>query len=111
MRHRLLLVPAMILLGAAAAPQGDCSVHLGDPGELLPAPRDLAGRPSLPTGLAGQGFAALPTTEVASGCRSPLPSAASPSSLRSDSADVLHGLPAPDFTRPLGDPKRAPLIQ
>ena len=111
MHLKLLLIPSLILLGGAAAPQGDCSARLGEPGQNLPTPIDLAGRPAAPTGLAGQGFATLPTTDVAAGCRSPLPSTASPSSLRSDSADVLHGLPTPEILQPINEPRRAPLIQ
>jgi hypothetical protein len=100
----------LIFLGAAAAPQGDCGAGLGGGGPALPAPVDLSGRPSAPSGLSGQVYAALPAPEVAAGCRSPLPSTAQPSSLHSDSADVLHGLPSPEILLPINEPKRAPLI-
>jgi hypothetical protein len=62
---------------------------------------DLAGRPSMPAGLTGQVFAALPTPEVAGGWRSPLPSTSwSNATLHSDTADILHGLPMPEILPP-----------
>jgi hypothetical protein len=99
---------ALLLLGAAAAPPGDCLPN-GDSGQMLPMPLDLAGRPSASVGLTGQTFAAMPGLE--GGCRGAVPSSLQSTTLRSESADVLHGLPAPDILRRMDEPKRAPIFQ
>jgi hypothetical protein len=109
MNVRIIALIPLIFLGAAAAPQGDCGLGLGG-APALPAPVDLSGRPSAPTGLSGQVYAALPTQDVTPGCRSPLPSASQASGLRSDSADVLHGLETPEILQPINEPRRAPII-
>jgi hypothetical protein len=95
----------LILLGAAAAPQSDCSVPAGGSDGMLPTPLDLAGRPAVSPGLTGQNFATLPVPDIQTGCRSPLPSASQASTLRSDSGDILHSLPAPELLSPLGPPR------
>jgi len=105
MRLKALVFLPLIMLGAAAAPQSDCSAPAGASGGTLPSPIDLAGRPAASQGLTGQMFAALPVPEVPAGCLSPLPSASQASTLRSDSADVLHSLPAPEMVSPLLLPK------
>jgi hypothetical protein len=106
----LLLLPVSLFLAAAAAPPGDC-VPDASAGQTAPIPLDLAGRPSVPTGLAGHTFATLPNSEAGNGCRSPLPSVTQSTTLRSESGDILHGLPAPDILRPIDEPKRAPDFQ
>jgi len=108
MTLKTLLILPLIFLGAAASPQNDCGAALGGGDQQLPAPLDLTGRPAVQTGHA---FTALPTPEANAGCLSPLPAPGQPSSLRSDSADVLHGLPNSDLLRPIDEPKRAPLFQ
>lgn len=110
MNWTLLVVVALPLLAAAAAPPGDCGSG-ADGGSALPTALDLAGRPNPPSGLTGQTFATLPTPEGVSGCRSPLPSASQPTTLRSESGDVLHGLPPSDSLRPINEPKRAAQFQ
>jgi hypothetical protein len=74
----------------------------------MPIPLDLAGRPNASAGLTSQTFAMLPSAD---GCHSPLPSTAQSTTLRSESGDVLHGLPSPDILRPMDEPKRAPQFQ
>jgi hypothetical protein len=110
MGWKTLPILSLLFLGAAAAPPSDCLPGM-DSGQTLPAPLDLAGRPSAPVGLTAQTFAALPSAEGGGGCRSPLPSASQSATLRSESGDVLHGLPAPDILRPMDEPKRAPQFQ
>jgi hypothetical protein len=111
MTWKTLTFPLLLFLGAAAGPPpSDCGAG-AEAGAMLPAPLDLAGRPSMPSGLTGQTFATLPTTEGMSGCRSPLPSASQSSTLQSESGDILHGLPQPDILRPIDEPKRAPQFQ
>lgn len=105
----LALVAMGIFLGAAAAPPSDCPGAAGGP--TLPLPMDLQGRPVAPSGLNNQNFAALPSTEAAAGCRTPLPSASTSTNLRSEQGDVLHSLPAPDILRPMDEPKRAPMYR
>lgn len=95
----------LIMLGAAAAPQSDCGASISEPGSTLPMPIDLAGRPSGSPGLTGQAFATLSDPELQAGCRSPLPSAAHESTLRSESGDILHSLPAPELFNPLAPSK------
>ena len=96
----------LLFLAAGAAPPGDClSGSAGGP--MLPTSLDLAGRPSVGAGLSGQTFAALPGTDAGTGCRA-VSSATQATSLRSESGDVLHGLPAPEILRPMNEPKRAP---
>jgi hypothetical protein len=97
----------MLFLAAAASPPDDCLTGADDR-QTLPIPLDLAGRPNASSGLDGQTFAVLPGSEGDNGCRSPLPSNAQSTPLRSDSTDVLHGLPMPDILRPMDEPKRAP---
>jgi hypothetical protein len=101
---------SLLLLAAAAAPPGDC-LPGADSGTAVPIPLDLAGRPSASVGLSGQTFATLPSSEGGNGCRSPLPSSSQSTTLRSESGDVLHGLPSPDILRPMDEPKRAPQFQ
>ena len=103
-------IVSLLWLAAAAAPPSDCTPH-PDNGPTLPTPLDLAGRPNAPSGLTGQTFAALPTTEAPAGCRSALPSVTQSTTLRSESGDVLHGLPAPDILRRMDEPRRAPMFQ
>jgi hypothetical protein len=110
MGWKALLLLALPFLGAAAAPPGDC-LPAGETGQVLPAPMDLAGRPNMPAGLAGHTFATPPSAEGAFGCRSALPSVTQSTTLRSESGDVLHGLPAPDILRPIDEPRRAPQFQ
>jgi hypothetical protein len=101
---------SLLLLGAAAAPPGDC-LPAPDGARMLPAPLDLAGRPSVSAGLTGQMFATLPGAESGNGCRSALPSGAQATTLRSESDDILHGLPSPDILRRMDEPKQAPQFQ
>lgn len=97
----------LLLLSAAAAPPDDCSS--GTPNsQALPTGLDLAGRPSLTAGLSGQTFTAPASAD---GCRSALPSAAQSTTLRSESGDILHGLPAPDLLQRMDEPRRAPAFQ
>ncbi len=110
MGYRTLAILPLILLAAAAAPPDDC-VRGPASGQLMPTPLDLAGRPAAPEGLTGQTFATLPSLEGVGGCRSALSSASQPSNLRSDSGDVLHGLPSPDILRRMDEPRRAPEFQ
>jgi hypothetical protein len=98
---------SLLFLAAAAAPPDDCGAG-ADNGQALPIPLDLAGRPNASSGLSGQTFGGLPSSESGNGCRSPLTSSAQPTTLRSESGDVLHGLPMPDILRPMDEPKRAP---
>lgn len=103
-------VLSLLFLAAGAAPPGDCSsAAVGGP--MLPTALDLAGRPSVTAGLSGQTFATLPSADSAAGCRAALPSASQATALRSESGDVLHGLPAPEILRPINEPKRAPDFQ
>jgi len=98
---------SLLFLTAGAAPPGDClSTSTGGP--TLPASLDLAVRPSGDAGL--QRFAALPGLDGASGCPS-APTAGPNTPLRSESGDVLHGLPASESLRPINEPKRAPAFQ
>ncbi len=98
---------SLLLLTAGAAPPGDClSASTGGP--TLPASLDLAGRPIGDAGL--QRFAALPGLDGASGCPG-APAAGPNTTLRSESGDVLHGLPTSDILRPIDEPKRAPEFQ
>jgi hypothetical protein len=100
---------SLLVLTAGAAPPGDClSTSAG--GATLPSSLDLAGRPSVGAGLSGHTFAALPSTDGATGCRSAA-SATPATTLRSESGDVLHGLPAPEILRPMNEPRRAPDFQ
>jgi hypothetical protein len=110
-----LLVLAPLVLGAAAAPPGDCAAG-ADSGQVMPIPLDLTGRPNAPPGdapfgLAGQTFAPQPEPGAGTGCPGPLPSTPLSATLRSESGDVLHGLPMPDSLRPIDEPKRAPDFQ
>jgi hypothetical protein len=98
---------SLLFLAAAAAPPDDC-LSASVSGQSLPIPLDLAGRPNAASGLAGQAFAVLPGSDGDAGCRSPLPSNAQSTTLRSETGDVLHGLPLPDILRPMDEPKRAP---
>jgi hypothetical protein len=104
--------PAMLaLLFLAAAPAyGDCPPN-ADSGQIMPRPLDLTGRPNVPTGLTGQTFKAPPGSEGANGCRGMLPSVWQPATSRSETADALHGLPAPDILDPIAESSRAPQIQ
>jgi hypothetical protein len=104
-------VLSLLFLAAGAAPPGDCSSGAAGGQTLLPAAQDLAGRPSVAAGLSGQTFAALPSADSTAGCRGTLPSATQSTTLRSESGDVLHGLPAPEILRPMNEPKRAPEFQ
>jgi hypothetical protein len=101
---------ALLFLAAAAAPPADCG-SAGDPGPILPLPLDLAGRPDMAAGLAGRGFAPLPGAGSSAGCRETLPTPVQSGTLRSESNDVLHGLPAPDILRPINEPRRSPQFQ
>lgn len=101
---------SLLWLTAAAAPPADCLPE-GDSGQALPIPLDLAGRPSASVGLSGQAFGPLANSAASNGCRSPLSSNAQSSTLRSESGDMLHGLPSPDILRPIDEPKRAPQFQ
>jgi hypothetical protein len=105
-----LLFLAPLLLGAAAAPPGECSPGVDD-GEAAPAPPDLAGRPSVAAGLTGQTFAALPGPEGGNDCHSPLRSVSQAAPLRRQSGDVLHGLPDPESLRPVDEPRLAPQFE
>jgi|HubBroStandDraft_4_1064222.scaffolds.fasta_scaffold1273445_2 hypothetical protein len=108
---RALAVLPSILLGAAAAPPGDCSPRTGTE-QTLPTPLDLAGRPNLPTGLAGEALAPPPSLDAPAGCGgTSLPSTAQVTPLRSETGDVLHGLPQPDILRRVDEPQHAPEFQ
>ena len=107
---KLPAVLSLLFLAAGAAPPGDClSGAAGGP--TLPTARDLAGRPGVTAGLSGQTFATLPSANSGAGCRGTLPSATQTTTLRSESGDVLHGLPALEILRPMNEPKRAPEFQ
>jgi hypothetical protein len=103
-------VLSLLFLGAAAAPPGGCLSGAGS-GEAMPVPLDLAGRPYAPSGLAGPTFATQPGSDGDDGCLSPPASTSLSTTLRSESSDVLHGLPMPDSLRPIDEPKRAPEFQ
>ena len=103
-------VLSLLFLGAAAAPPGDCLAG-ADGGRAMPIPLDLTGQPNAPSGLVGQTFAPQPEPEGDNGCPGPLPSNSLSTTLRSESSDVLHGLPMPDSLRPIDEPKRAPDFQ
>lgn len=100
----------LIFLGAAAAPPDDCTPGVAN-GAALPSTLDLAGRPGVTAGLSGQNFATLPNTQGVNGCRSGLSSASQSTTLRSETGDVLHGLPAPELLQRIDEPKRAPAFQ
>jgi hypothetical protein len=102
------ILSLLLLLGAAAAPPGDC-LSGGEGLQTLPLSLDLAGRPAAPSGLTGQAFATMPGAD--GGCRNPLPTNPQATTLRSESADVLHSLPTPDILRRMDEPKRAPSFQ
>jgi hypothetical protein len=97
MGWRILAILPLIFLGAAAAPPGDCGSS-ADTGQAMPAP----------TGFSGQAFAALPPQGAASDCHMTLPSITQSTTLRSQSNDVLHGLPLPNIQRRMDEPRRAP---
>jgi hypothetical protein len=101
---------SLLFLGAAAAPPDGCPTGSGTV-LALPMSLDLAGRPKIPPGLNGQSFAGLPGPEGANGCGGATPSALPSTTLRSESGDVLHGLPAPDILRPINEPRRSPQFQ
>jgi hypothetical protein len=107
MRWKTPAMLSLLFLAAAAAPPGDC-LSGSDSGLTLPTAVDLAGRPNIPAGLTAQTFAALPGADAAGGCRGALPSASASATLRSESGDVLHGLPAPDLLQPMDESRRAP---
>jgi hypothetical protein len=110
MSWRIPAAVALLSLAAAAAPPSDCGA-IGDSGQVLPLPLDLAGRPDMAAGLAGHGFATLPGEVASTGCHNALPTASQVWTLRSESSDVLHGLPAPDILRPISEPRQAPHFQ
>jgi hypothetical protein len=100
----------LLLLGGAASPADECLAGTGGK-QTLPMALDLAGRPSAPAGLTGQTFATLPGSEGGLGCRGALQYSSQSTTLRSESGDVLHGLPAPEILRPVNEPRRAPQFQ
>jgi hypothetical protein len=110
MGWRAVAVLPLIFLAAAAPPPGDCSPRVGTE-QTLPTPLDLAGRPNLSGGLTGETFAALPTLDTPTKCGGSLASAAQATTLRSESGDVLHGLPDPDIMQRIGEPQHAPGFQ
>jgi hypothetical protein len=101
---------SLLLLGAAAAPPADCPAGAGS-AQGGSIPLDLTGRPAALSGPTGQAFVTQPGLDGAGGCVLPLPSRALSTTLRSESDDVLHGLPMPDSLRPVDEPKRAPAFQ
>ena len=103
-------VLSLLLLTAGAAPPGDCQPGLNS-GPMLPAPLDLTGRPAAPFGLSAQTVSTVPSADAAGACRSALPSAAQATTLRSETDDIIHGLPSPEILRPMNEPKRAPIFQ
>jgi hypothetical protein len=107
--HPALLLAAGLLggtlLGGAAAPPADCGQPM-QPTRTYPMPTDLSGHPQTGAGLAGQTFATLPSPD-SSGCHSAFPASAD-NALRSENADVVHGLPMPDILRPITDPQPKP---
>ncbi len=110
MAYKIFAALSLLLLTAAASAPGDC-LPGGDGGPTLPLPLDLAGRPSLSPGLSGQPMAVLPHPQGTNGCLSPLPSTAQAPTLRGESSDMLHGLPAPDLLRPIDEQRQAPQFQ
>jgi hypothetical protein len=110
MAWRAIAALPLIFLGAAAAPPGDCSPRMGAE-QVLPTPLDLAGRPNLPTGLTGETLAAPPSLDAPAGCGVSMPSTAQVTPLRSETGDVLHGLPQPDILRRVDEPQHAPEFQ
>jgi len=106
LRGPAIAILPLIFLAAAAAPQGDCMQYAGS-GVMRP-PLDFPGRPSGPEG-AGQVLATLPGADPV--CRPALPPIGQATILRNESADALHGLPAPEITLGLDEPRRAPAFQ
>jgi hypothetical protein len=102
-------VLSLLFLGAAAAPPGDCLS--GADGGQMPISQDLTGQPNAPSGLVGQTFAPQPDAGSGYGCPGPLSSNSLSTTLRSESSDILHGLPTPESLRPIDEPKRAPDFQ
>ncbi|HBK04692.1 MAG TPA: hypothetical protein DDZ81_02385 [Acetobacteraceae bacterium] len=110
MGWKTLAILPLIFLGAGAAPPEDC-MHPPDGGQALPIPLDLAGRPVAPGGLTSQTYAAVPAAEGAADCRSALPVPSRFETLRSETTDVLHGLPSSETLRRIDEPRRAPAFQ
>jgi hypothetical protein len=106
MDWKTLAVLSLLFLGAAAAPPGDCLA--GANGGQMPVPLDLTGQPNAPSGLVGQTFAPESDAGGDNDCFGPLSSHSLSATLRSESSDILHGLPTPDSLRPIDEPKRAP---
>jgi hypothetical protein len=100
------------VLGGASAPPPDCPQASIPGGQTYPMAVDLSGQAGAATGLSSATFAALPSLEGTSPCRSPLPvSPQQTSTLQSESADVIHGLPLPDILRPITDPQPHPELR
>lgn len=110
MAWKTLSVLPLLFLAAAAAPSFDCQPTI-DTGQTLSMPLDLTGRPNVPAGVAGSGFAPVPRADASGGCPGSAAATLQPTTLRNDSDDILHGLPAPDILRPVDEPKRAPVFQ
>jgi hypothetical protein len=110
MAWRAIAALPLIFLGAAAAPPGDCSPRMAT-GQTLPTPLDLAGRPTAAGGLSGETVVPLPDLDTPAGCDISLPSTAQVTPLRSETGDVLHGLPQPDILRRVDEPQHAPEFQ
>lgn len=108
----LLVLAAMLGSSMArAAPSSDCGVPDGG--------SSADGLPSLPVqdrshpgeSEATNGYAALRGGTPASDCSPRLAPVGSPSSLRNDDADVMHGLPSSDVLAPVSQPRQAPMFR
>lgn len=108
--HRTPPALALLLLAAAAPVPADCPPD-GKSGQVWPIPLDLMGRPGVPAGLTGQALATPPGADATVDCRGPLQSSARSKTLRNESGDALHGLPAPEIPGPMDAPERTPQFQ
>jgi hypothetical protein len=100
------LVILPLLLAAAASPSVDCPTG-ANAAPPLPVPLELARQPEVSAELTANSFAAQLFAGLP-GCRAPFPAIPLGATLRSESSDVLHGLPNPDILRPIDEQNPAP---